>query len=323
MDSIFDFVIIGTSTESVLIGNALTSAGKSVLVIEQNPVTNFHSDSFLSDLPDLTAPPIVFEKGGFQKFVGFGENAPDYYEWLMPYLTPKTLSAPKLPNSNIKVLTNSSVTGLEAEDNRIQKVIVNGKDKIMGYHFISTLNPLKTIKWSKFFSPKLLHRWNKQPLWSTLVLDLAHNEPLTNKSCMQLLRGNKNEFCLGYFKNQNSHWMSFLPTGEELNTELVGSLYREMKRLIAKSYPQCFQSLNFEKLTVVSESHGHLPFKIEQENPLAPFKNLWLCNTKLTKEFDILKGCGLAVHSLLEDYSTCGLLGKSNGFEHLGEAEIF
>ncbi len=334
----YDFVIVGAGIEGIVLSAYLSRLNKAVCLVDPTPkIGNLkntlevfkHDEKTVSTLRFLETElgldfsyektfiePLTFDKS-FQPFVGFGEDAPPYHDWLNAYgATEQLFLQPSLSESlqklitkhNVSVLTNSTVTRLEITENRVTEIVVNGKTNISAAHFVSTLHPLKMKRWNKdFLGTKFIQKMNRTPPWTTLSLELNHPK-LNTSTGWYLLKGIKTDWFVGRFTESGSHWLAFSSTETEADAEAAGQLFKEVKKSITKAFPDLISKVTFEKLSVLSQSHGHIQFKMNQENPFQSIQNFWVCTGMATELWNPVVASISAAQELLMDFQLHGYI---------------
>lgn len=337
----FDFAVIGAGIEGIIVSSYLAKQGRSVCLIDSAPkiggnLKTSALEVFRDDEKTESAlhflgtelgadffyekafvEPLTFDKNTFHPFVGFGDEAPPYFNWLTAYAAAEQIfSQPSLNDllhslatrHPVEILTNSTVTHLTTNENEVSEILINGKTNILATHFISTVHPVRMGKWNKdLLTPKFLQKMNKSTLWTTLAVDLTH-EHSKNLPGWYLLSGTKNEWFVGRFTKTGSQWLAFVSAESESDTEVTGHLFKETKKAFAKAFPDLVSKISFEKLTVLPQSHGQIQFRMNQENPFQPLKNLWICTGMASEILNPVVASVSAAQELLMDLQIHGYI---------------
>lgn len=313
----FDFVIYGASLEGLLVAQYLQNKGLNVLVLEPSAkvgdifapvcfretcVVNLFSTLMQKEMASLPRPfetqnislmPLTFEKGHLEPFVGFGESAPQYVEYLSPWTQGQTLDLdPSLcsflkaiPESGLAIRFQTTITSLTISSEKISEVIINDKEKILAKNFIFTLHPnqILDLLQGHAHSSKIFTQLSKTQSWAAIQLSLVHAKPVTDNDQIHILYGTQKNpvISLGRFKNTTSQWMSFLPSDEQDIHEQGVVALKEMKRQIRRAYPNAFDQISFEKISLLGQIFGHIDLKTKTPWQIDGLKNLLLCSRSL------------------------------------------
>lgn len=353
--NIFDFIIYGATLEGLLIGSYLHQKGFKTLVLEPSdkvggffssaendkatipsiftaPLSNENSIRLLDwlksnlNLSDLNVnlkisqkelPPITFEKGHFEPFVGFGENAPPESEFLQDFLSAQRLEINPSANdwmkaivtSGIEIRYNSNLTAININDKKITDITINDKTTLKAENFIYTQNPIELVE---FFGPeslnptavsqKTISRLSKGTFWSTLQLSLAHEALVTDKEELHVLYGTQKNptVSIGKFVGETSQWISFISSeATDINEEGV-QILKEMKRQIKRAYPEALTALTFDKIALWPNTHGYIDLKSKRFGQLEGIDNICICSNHLVEHTNPFMGALTAVQYTAE-----------------------
>ena len=347
----FDFIIYGATLEGLLTGYYLHQKGFKTLVLEasdkaggffsstENNKASIHSlftspsyddnsvrladwikSHFAFDnlkISKKTLAPTTFEKGHFEPFVGFGENAPKEVEFLQDFIFADRLEFSPIVNEWIKAIVtsgldirySSNLTAINVLDGRIADITINDKDTLMPKNFIFAENPVKLIEFfendttgAKFVNAKALARLSKGTFWSTLQLSVAHKTQVTDKEEIHVLYGTQKNpvVSIGKFQGNTSQWISFISAdAQDINEEGV-QILKEMKRQIKRAYPEALSDLEFEKIALWPQTHGYIELKAKRFGQLEGIENIGLCSNHLIEHANPFVGSLTAVQYMVE-----------------------
>lgn len=334
MQKQFDYIIYGATLEGLLTGHYLHQKGFKTLVLEPSDkvggffasvetakatipsvfTTPSYDESLalaewiksnlsLSENLEVTKeslPPTTFEKGHFEPFVGFGENAPQESEYLQDFLSAHRMTFTPDVNTWIKtILTsgleiryNSNLTSINVENGNIVSFTINDKDELKSKNYIYAQNPAEIVEFfgvettgAAFASQKALTRLSKGTFASTLQLSLIHTTPVTDKKEMHVLYGTQKNpvVSVGQFQGLTSQWVTFISADPaDINEESV-QILKEMKRQIKRAYPEALDNLAFEKIALWPQTHGYIELKSKQFGQLEGIDNISLCSNHLVE----------------------------------------
>jgi len=232
----YDFIVYGATLEGLLIGNYLYNKGFKTLLLEPSDRAGQFFSSISSvggaeEIPSLftnlacndenlklvswvrsnlelnfegreitatqtNLPPVTFEKGAFEPFVGFGENAPKESEFLQDFGSTKTIEinppvndwVKHIQSSGLDIQYNSNLTNILIEGAKVTKLTINNKTDYIAENFIFCQNPVDLVPFldptsseNKNTSQKLISRLSKTEHWSTLQLSLVHHGPISER----------------------------------------------------------------------------------------------------------------------------------------------
>lgn len=347
----FDFIIYGATLEGLLTGYYLHQKGFKTVVLEasdkaggffssiENSKASIHSlftspsyddnsvrladwikNHFAFDnlkIIKKSLPPITFEKGHFEPFVGFGENAPKEVEFLQDFIFADRLEFSPLVNEWIKaILTsgleiryNSNLTAINVVEGKIADITINDKDTLIPKNFIFAENPVNLIEFfeagttgAEFVNAKAIARLSKGTFWSTLQLSVAHKAPVTDKEEIHVLYGTQKNpvVSVGKFQGNTSQWISFISADvPDINEEGV-QILKEMKRQIKRAYPEALDALEFDKIALWPQTHGYIELKAKHFGQLEGIDNIGLCSNHLVEHANPFIGSLTAVQYMIE-----------------------
>ena len=350
---IYDYIVIGSGLTWLTIAKKINQETDNILILEaQDSTGGDNRPTTLNDqiinnglrfFPD-TAPaqnaikflenlldqPLVessienqietYESSGFKKFLGFGDNPPEFYEQLSYFLNSKELKLIQKPHEwtqqlatrlDSKILKKSIVTKfgfeeLDSEEPKLTHVLVNGSKQIYAHNFIFTGQPkeLALLVPDELLNARLKAKLKKSITWQGVCLDLFHSIP-TDKTNMFLLNGTTNDDigpCIGRFlpavegvnnvggsqiSHQISQWMSFVDSESAEDTENIGLILKKMKRQIKRAFPEQADSIKKEKIFVTPVLSG-TDLKLNANGTLPKVKNLWIASSQLNSYQNLL-----------------------------------
>lgn len=353
--NIFDFIIYGATLEGLLIGYYLHQKGFKTLVLEPSdkiggffssaendkvtipsiftaPLSNENSIRLMDwvksnlnlagvnlniEISQKELPPITFEKGHFEPFVGFGENAPQESEFLQDFLSANRLEVSPtasewmkaIVTSGIELRYSSNLTAINVIDKKIADITINDKTTLRAENFIFAQNPADLVE---FFGPessnptavsqKTISRLSKGTFWSTLQLSLAHQAPVTDKEEIHVLYGTQKNpiVSIGRFTGATSQWVSFISSEvPDINEEGV-QILKEMKRQIKRAYPEALTDLAFDKIALWPKTHGYIDLKSKRFGQLEGIDNICICSNHLVEHTNPFIGALTAVQYTAE-----------------------
>jgi hypothetical protein len=341
---IYDYVIVGSGLTGLCVANALSRTTSNVLLIESgdlpgglnrtinsptgavNNGLRFLPDSELAHkamafLEMLLAqnlspigvenPPLTFEDGHLQQFVGFGDLTPKFYDEIAPFTHTRSLATTLAPHEWTNLLFNhykgefmprSYVTRFHIEGGRVQSLTVNGQKTIQAQNFIycGPVKNLKSLLPEGTLSPRALLKLSKSEYWTAVCLDLFHNHQVTESTAMHVLNGTTQDDlgpCVGKFLspidnngeiNQYSQWLTFIGDEEAEDTEVIGAALKKIKRQIKRAYPNALENLKFERILVVPSYSGNGELKVSANQTLPDVENLWIGSPQMHQQKNLL-----------------------------------
>jgi|SRR6185312_13345645 len=341
---VYDYVVVGSGLAGLCVANALSRTTSNVLLIESNDLPGglnrtinsptgainnglrFLPDSELAHkamafLEMLLAqnlspvgvenPPLTFEDGHLQPFVGFGELTPKFYAEIAPFTNPRSLATTLAPHEWTNLLFNqykgeflprSYVTRFHIENDHVQSLTVNGQKTIHAQNFIycGPVKSLKALLPEGVLSPRSLQKISKGEYWTAICLDLFHNHQVTDSTAIHILNGTTQDDLgpsAGKFLsaidnngaiNQYSQWLTFIGDEEAEDTEVIGASLKKIKRQIKRAYPNALENLKFERILVVPSYSGNGDLKVSANQTLAGVENLWMGSPQMHQQKNLL-----------------------------------
>lgn len=276
----------------------------------------------------------TFEKGELKRFLGFGDHAPEFFDEISPFLAAEKMDL-HLEWSEIIGLIHQKftgdfmpktvVTGFDVQDGKVSGVTLNGSKKVSSENVIycgnlKRLYPL--IQNFKEVSGRVKTKLSKGPYWSVLRLDLFFSKEITQNLSIHLLSGASSDDitpCLGKFwpaseAGQASQWLTYLPSLEAEESELVGEALKKIKRQVKRAFQGAqpegegdLQSLIArEKITLFEYQEGG-DLKLDGEMCLPGIQGLWIGSSQISSEKGTLSG-------VLQSEKVLSSLGFQNSF---------
>lgn len=326
-----NLVIIGSGIEALVLAGAALKKGLSVAILDSASKLggslaplDYHGsqiDSLYSRLPnsqenrdiitrlDSHLPyfepvqiaeqeRITFEKGQFEPFVGFGENAPKAIEMLSPFSSQEKIKTRlniaqlvQRLSEKADIHLNCTFTDILIYNKKIASITVDEKKKFESDFFIFTKHPaeLADILPQNTLLPKTVSKLSPQNAWAYLNLLCVSQNPAAESTACHILYGTQKDpqVCVGEFyqalNTQNvpvfySQWISFLDQDtQDLSEDSVQAL-KEMKRQIKRAYPQAFDGLVFEKIALFEDAKASIELNSKNFGQLNELENLLLCS---------------------------------------------
>jgi hypothetical protein len=350
MEKQFDYIICGATLEGLLTGYYLHQQGLKTLILESSdkaggffssvgnskstiqsifssPASN-ETTAQLADwlnshlnlnleISKKVLPPTTFEKGSFEPFVGFGENAPKEAEFLQDFTSAQRLQLNPSVNdwiksvlaSGLEVRYNSNLTAITVTDGKVLSVTINDKEILKADRFIYAENPANIIEFLNVESPaavsqKVIARLSKGHFWSTLQLSLVHKTPVTQKEEIHVIYGTQKNpiVSIGQFQGNTSQWISIVSSDVvDINEEGV-QILKEMKRQIRRAYPESLDHPEFEKIALWPKTHGFIDLKSKHLGQLEGIENIYLCSNHLINNGNPFVGALIAAQTAVETF---------------------
>ncbi len=322
----YDFVILGSGLSALLVAQTLRKSHKSFKIIDSTELLGGHLrapdapltierslklfwkddltiealDYLNSTFLDLNLetetrelPPITFDKGHFQPFVGFGKKQPKYSDQIDRYtlsdriflnhgpITWLTELTEGLEDFTILNAQNISITktedgGISIEYNRGKKLHC---DRVI---YTAPIENLSNYLCESELSPRLIQKIAKTPLWSSIGIDFIHSEQICDHETLNVLVGgtDSSEPCIGVFHppvevdgklKQVSQWQGFVDKESGQDSDQAGHLLREIKKQVKRAYPQALKKVDFERILFSQNDHGFIETKVTNSITLPGF----------------------------------------------------
>lgn len=326
----YDSIVIGGGLSGLLVAHQLEETGRKVALIDAFDVLGGSSRSLKTLLGEtdhgfpflpssneadqslewlssvlqnpiestlLDAPPVTFDEGRFQPFVGFGEKATEAGREWEYYLRPKFYTLNSNPKDWVKTLAEtftgdvflqSHITNMTVEDGFIVNITVNGTRQFSADQVVFAAHPqqLARLLPDSALTARTRQKMLKGPYFTAIYLDLIHKGQVTDNKAVHLLRGANEEPCVGQFLAtselggetvQHSKWMTLIPADLTEDAELAAHALKMIKRQIKRAYPTALDGQKYERISVSPASHGHLDIELEN-GQLPKLPNLWICS---------------------------------------------
>lgn len=253
---------------------------------------------------------INLSKGEKKAFFGFGADKVNLVDAVSEIVQNKTqvnmalffdAEIDKLKRSvNVELFPQSSITNFafsnnedaKANNEKIDSIKVNGKNKCFADQYFLGFNSKKVQKeFSQFLTKKQTREMNKSKLYSSVHVTFIHNEKLLIEDVskdIHVLYGKKADVALGKFSlspegHLCSHWMNFLDNEEGLEDEAIASKIKEIKKQIKRMYPDIFNDLRYSKISLNKELWGHCLGELQDPIGLSADSNFFFTNGVLSR----------------------------------------
>lgn len=331
---IYDYAIIGSGLSGLITAARLSAETENIVLLEGadqfggwNRPISFPSgltNNGLRSLPDQPAvrqaldslenflglklmgeteevPPVTYAEGQLREFLGFGDQPPEFYDLLQPFLESRRLPLKLEPYAWTELLwqkfrgnfmTRSFVTKIVVENSQVSHILVNGAKQVRAHQYIycGTIKQLATLLPSEILGAKARQKLAKTSYWTALCLDLCHPTPISDSPAIHVLNGTTVDEigpCVGIFHPpgegnlQASQWMTFLDEDVTEDSETVGQALKKIKRQIKRAYPQALDGIVRERIVVVPLVAGTGDLKVTDSQRLLTVENLWLGSSAL------------------------------------------
>lgn len=260
---------------------------------------------------NLDLPPVTFEEGSLRPFLGFGNQPPKFYDEINYFLCHSSIQTLVEPHEWSTLLfnrftgdffPNSHVTRFNCANGLVTSVLVNGQKTLTGAKFVfcGTPKTLQTLIADEFFSNRAKQRLNKSVGWTGVCLDILHGQFVSSEMALHLLNGTTQDDigpCVGRFfpsceldgkSVQYSQWLSFISAEDAEETELTGNLLKKMKRQIKRAYPNAFDGVISERISVAQDLAGTVDLKLNSNLSIPGLPNLFVVNGKMHTERNLV-----------------------------------
>tara|TARA_B100001248_G_scaffold262698_1_gene261080 strand:+ start:13189 stop:14232 length:1044 start_codon:yes stop_codon:yes gene_type:complete len=341
-----DLIIVGIRFESLYFASLLLEKGIDVHLIDheeppsESPFLNPVDSFFASDMSALLAckekedAVQTFDGGEFKAFMGFGDDYQDFrYE---PYLHTHYYKWDEDKQNQFEKLSEqmqdrlhyrTKISAVECLDNQVNAIEVNEQKKVR----------LNALCWSQYFSQweayleqerigrKTLQRLAKADFWTRLDLHLLHNEafeaPLNERFLLKAAKDEAKAFLGSFYKNPEgricSQWTGYIASQLSDSGEELGNLLREKKRQIKRAFKGLFDSVEFEKIKMISDIYNTFDEGQMDSLQLGSYNNIYTLNHNfhrlLHKDYDLeyLISAAEKVASKIQDMKETDINGKT------------
>lgn len=339
---IYDYIIIGSGLTGLTIAKKISQETDNILILEAqdhaggtNRPVSFHAQTINNGLRHMPASDMsmkslnfmqsllnqelrlevqdnsveTYEASGFKKFVGFGENPPEFYDQLSYFISPQKVALNSQPHSwltelsetlqnkiqNRSIVTRFGFEKLETDRPVLTHVIVNGNKNIYGRNFIfaGPIKDLHLLLPDEVFSARAKAKLKKSKSWQAVCVDLLH-APVTESESLFLLNGTTDDDigpCVGQFlpsaapaaqtsSTQVSQWLSFIDSESAEDTENIGLVLKKIKRQIKRAFPTLSETITKERISVSPVLSG-ADIKVNANGTFPQAENLWLASAQL------------------------------------------
>ena len=335
---IYDYIIIGSGLTGLSIAKKISQETENILVLEgqdvaggTNRAVNLNGETVSNGLRFFPASPAgrksiefiesllgqpvsldpventieTFEAGGFKKFVGFGDNPPEFYDQLSYFLAGEEMALSTPPHEWVqilarglgnKILTKSIVTrlgfeNLDSAKPALTHVVVNGTKNLYARNFIfaGPAKELCLLLPDDVFALRNKAKLKKCLAWQSVGLDLYHSRAFENRN-LYLLDGTTDDDlgpCVGRFHGHVSQWMSFIDSEDAEDTENIGLVLKKMKRQIKRAFPELADAIVKERI-VVSPALSGADIKLNADSTLPKVENLWIASPQVNPYQNLL-----------------------------------
>ncbi len=244
--------------------------------------------------------PVTFEDG-LKPFLGYGDQQPPFVEELDFYTSQQRLHLYEGPDYWVHVLFEkfkgeffnfSQVTKILFENQKAVGVVVNGQKILQANNIIFCGDPksLLQLTGNEDLPAKIRQKLTKSQLWTSILLQFVHEQPISENLAIHILnqKSDLNSYCIGQFQNlplenghnhQSSQWLTFMAESDSEDEELLAQAIKRTKKLITKAYPNAFENLKYEKISVCPHSHGQINISLADDQSLPGVENLYLVNS--------------------------------------------
>lgn len=260
-------------------------------------------DCKLEDIVDESSlnedPILTYDHSQLKPFLGFKDNAPEFYEELSYFLHPKSYLLRQQPYAWVEKLLESYTGDLllksyvtrfnPSADNKenIESLTINGNKTIKAKHFVFTgsVKDLSVLVPEEILGHKGKSKLNKNTYWQTVCLDLVHSHVVTEKNNLFLLNGTTQDEvgpCVGAFSGAYSQWMTFIDQENAEETENIALALKKIKRQIKRAFPESLDNLVSERIFISPAIGGDGNLKLNSNQTLHKTENLWIASPAMS-----------------------------------------
>lgn len=257
---------------------------------------------------------VTYEDGRIRDFLGFGKLTPEFYEELLPFLSPEELMLNKKWFEAADLLKHGLDGALFAqhlgselviENNQVMGVMINGhhfwqSPKVV---FAGAIADLGTFLPASHLSARLHNHLKRPKLWTLVAVDFFHSSLVTDDGRLHILNGTTQDDigpCVGRFsppapKSQGgclqiSQWLSFVADEDADDSANIGAIIKKIKRQIKRAYPESFQGFTQERIVVIPSGAGQFEdTQVKDGCLLKGIEGLWLASSHLSPSKGMMK----------------------------------
>jgi hypothetical protein len=233
--------------------------------------------------------PQLYDEGRWRPFAGFGDAGFLSITELSQYSHSHDIVVEPGIEHLVRALieqlpfeaqTMSEVTGLKIEDGKVTEVVVNGDKTLKPERVVFTPHPalLNNLIEGDGLNAKNRTRLAKMQVWTAVMLELQHPEPLAEDSSIRIFTHSAKEFepVVGRVFGNVSRWMTLVPGEREAEHEFVGQCIRHIKRQLKRAWPNAFDTQVPEKILVQANSMGQQSLKTKENFRFPEIPNLFI-----------------------------------------------
>lgn len=326
----FDSIVIGGGLSGLIVAHQLEGAGRKVALVDALDVLGGNcrpyksaigftdhgfkffpsSAAALSSLQwlesilgepigiqEIDAPPVTYDNGKFQPFIGFGDFSPEAASELDYFASPKRLITEKTPKDWVtrlsetfmgEVFLQSHLTRLQFEDGFIIEALLNGTKKVSAREYVVCAPPtvLGAVLPDTALSTRNRMRLTKGKFFTAIYLDIIHGKPVTESRQLHVLKGGSEEPLVGVFQPaitneagqaiQQSQWVTFVRADMTDDAEATATALKMIKRQIKRVYEHAIDGIVSERILVTPASHGEIEGFLSEDQRFPKIDNLWV-----------------------------------------------
>lgn len=257
----------------------------------------------------IEAAPVNYDDGKFKPYVGFGDTVVATSSEIEAYAINRRLLLSSTPKNWVfklgelfsgTMLTQSQITKMAIEDGFVIESIVNGAKRISAREvvFAGAPDTLIPILPEGALAPRIRQKLLRGDFWTSVNLDLVHQQPITDSQSVHVLKGANEEPTVGLFHKpcttddgrtlQVSQWFTLVPRDQIDEEELVAGALKQIKRQIKRAYESAIEGTVQERILASPASHGSLLGAFEVPGRLPKIENLWLTSSFFSNERNTL-----------------------------------